>query len=234
MYKSILAAALCLGIAISSPAMADETKMQRVISLTGQGQIRLAPDLAIVTAGVVTEAEAASGALAANAKAMQTVLEALKSAGIDEKDTQTSNFSVQPRYDYSRDGKPPVLTGYAVSNNVTITVRKVDNLGRILDQLVSSGSNQIQGVQFSIEDPTAAQDEARRLAIADARRKAELYATASNVTLGNVLTISEGVATEPRPIVRARMVAEGMVAETPIAVGEQTLTIDVNVTWEIN
>jgi hypothetical protein len=142
---------------------------------------------------------------------------------------------VQPRYDYNNDGRPPRLVGYDVSNNVTVTVRQLDGLGKVLDQVVQSGSNQINGIQFDIANPQDATDEARKLAVADARRKAEIYAAAGGVKLGDIVSISEGVAYQPpAPIMRAKaMRAEAMDAAPPIAQGEQTLGVDVNIVWEI-
>ena len=216
--------------ATATPAFSQEMKMPRVISLTGHGESRMAPDMAVVSAGVASEAATAAEALKANTEAMNKVMAALKSAGIAERDIQTSNFSVQPRYDYGNNSQPR-LTGYVVSNTVTVSVRKMDSLGALLDQLVQSGSNQINGVSFDVTDPQAALDEARKLALADATRKAKLYAEAAGVTLGPIMSVAEGQRFEPPVPMRSKaMMAESAV---PVAAGEQVLAIDVNVVWEI-
>ncbi len=215
-------------------AHAEETKMPRTISLVGHADVRVAPDLAVVTAGVLKQAATAAEALAANTAAMAAVMEALKSGGIAPKDIQTSNFMVAPRYDYGDNSQPPKLTGYDVSNNVTVTVRKIDALGGLLDTLVNAGSNQINGISFQVSQPGNAMDEARKLATADATRKAKLYAMAMHVELGPVLSLSEGVAyAPPAPMLKTMRAGAEMSSDVPVAAGEQTLSIDVNVTWEI-
>lgn len=208
--------------------------MPRIISLTGHGEVRSAPDLAYVTSGVVTQGATAAEALAANTTAMNDLFAALKSSGIEDKDIQTSNFSVQPRYDY-QNGQAPKLVGYDVTNNVTVTLRKIDGLGPLLDKLVQNGSNQISGVTFDVAKPEDAMDEARKLATADATRKAKVYAQAMGIELGPVMQVSEGSAVQPpMPMVRGTMMKADMAAApVPVAAGEQSIAVDVNVIWEI-
>lgn len=236
MHRFTLAAsALAALLFAASPSLADEVKMPRTISLSGHGEVKAAPDMAIVTTGVSTQAATAADALAANTTAMTALFAALKAAGIAEKDMQTSNFMIQPRYDYNDGKQPPLLVGYDVSNNVTVTVRQVDGLGALLDTVVKAGSNQINGISFDVSKPTEALDEARRLAAADATRKAKLYAETMGVTLGPVLSISEGVSYQP-PVPMLRTAAAPMAdaaRPVPVAAGEQTLAMDVNITWEI-
>ncbi len=234
MLRNILPAALISLAALSAPALAEEMKMPRTISLTGHGEVRQAPDLAIVTVGVMKQGATAAEALAANTEAMANVMAALKTAGIEARDIQTSNFMVAPRYDYNDNTQPPKLTGYDVSNNVTVTVRKLGQLGGLLDTLVKAGSNQVNGVQFDIANPEAALDGARKAATADAARKAKLYAEAMSVGLGPVLSISEGVNEAPPVPVRMKaMRGAEMSSDVPIATGEQVLSVDVNIAWEI-
>lgn len=236
MHRFTLAAsALAALLFAASPSLADEVKMPRTISLSGHGEVKAAPDMAIVTTGVSTQAATAADALAANTTAMTALFAALKAAGIAEKDMQTSNFMIQPRYDYNDGKQPPLLVGYDVSNNVTVTVRQVDGLGALLDTVIKAGSNQINGISFDVSKPTEALDEARRLAAADATRKAKLYAETMGVTLGPVLSISEGVSYQP-PVPMLRTAAAPMAdaaRPVPVAAGEQTLAMDVNITWEI-
>lgn len=235
MQRFMLAAsALAVFLAAASPSFADEVKMPRTISLSGHGEVKSAPDLAVVTTGVMTQGVTAADALAANTTAMTSLFAALKEAGIAEKDMQTSNFMIQPRYDYNDGKQPPVLLGYDVSNNVTVIVRKLDGLGALLDKVVQAGSNQINGIAFDVSKPTEALDEARKLATADATRKAKLYADAMGVKLGPVLAINEASYQPPPQMLRtsAAPMADGA-RPVPVAAGELTLAVDVSINWEI-
>ena len=140
MLKTLFAAStMTLAAACLTPALADDGKLVRSISLSGHGEVRMAPDLAVVTVGVMSSAATAREAPDANTKAMQGVMASLTAAGIEARDIQTSNFSVNPRYDYGQNNaQPPKVIGYDVSNNVSVTVRKLDSLGAVLDQVVSS------------------------------------------------------------------------------------------------
>lgn len=234
MFRSLLAAlALMFAAATFTPAFAGDDKMPRTISLTGHGEMRMAPDLAVVTLGVLSQSAVAAEALAANTRSMQAILAALKDAGIAAKDVQTSNFMVQPRYNYNNEGRAPELVGYDVSNTVTVTIRKLDTLGGVLDKVVSSGSNQINGIMFGIDKPDFALDQARKLAVADARRKADVYAAAGGVQLGGILTISEGSYAPPPVPMAGKVMRAEMAADVPIAQGEQVLAVDVNIAWEL-
>ena len=176
---ALLASALA---ALAMPAFAEDAKLVRSIAISGHGEVRGRPDLAVVTIGVLRTADTARAALDANNAAMAEIIAALKTAGISANDIQTTNFSVNPRTSYGASGsEPPKVQGYDVSNNVTITVRKLETLGAVLDQAVSTGSNQINGVAFAFAKPEPMTDEARKLAVADARRKAQLYVTAAGV-----------------------------------------------------
>lgn len=235
MQRMSFAAAAVLGLlAAVSPALADGGKMPRIISLTGHGEVRSTPDIAFITSGVVSQGATAADALTANTKAMTDLFAALKDAGLEDKDIQTSNFSVQPRYDFSN-GQSPKLVGYDVSNNVTIKLKKIDTMGALLDKLVQSGSNQITGVSFDVSKPEEAMDQARKLATQDATRKAKLYAQAMGIELGNVMQVSEGSSAQPSsvPFVRGAAMMKADAAPVPVAAGEQTLAADVNIIWEI-
>ena len=231
---TLAAAALAATLTAASPALSEDTRMPRLISLSGHGEMRMAPDMAFVTTGVLSQGGTAAEALAANTAAMNALFAALTGAGIAEKDVQTSNFFVQPRYNF-QDGKAPELIGYDVSNTVTVIVRKIGDLGPLLDKVVQAGSNQINGIGFEVSKPDAALDEARKLATADATRKAKIYAEAMGVSLGRVMSISEGVNYQPpMPMARGKvMMADAAAAPVPVAAGEQTLSVDVNITWEI-
>ena len=236
--KSVFVAGLfALTMATAVPAIAEDNTMHRLMTLNGHGEVRKAPDMAFINIGVTTTAETAKQALADNTTKMTAVLATIKSAGVEDKDIQTSDFAINPRIDYGNNSssppQPPRTIGYDVTNNVSLSVRKIETLGELLDKVVESGSNQINGIQFSVSDPDIALDKARTVAVADARRKAELYAKAAGVTLGDIVSISEASA-GPGPVVmraKAAMMAEG--APAPIAGGEQTLSMDVNITWSI-
>ncbi len=234
MFKAVVVLSVLACFAIS-PVFAEEAKPMRTIQVTGHGEVHQAPDFAIVTTGVVTSAADAKAALAANTKAMTALLAELKAASVADKDVQTSNFSVQPQYDYGQNnGQPPKITGYQVSNTVTVTLRKLDSVGEVLDKLVSSGSNQVGGISFSIADPQAAQDEARKAAMADALRRATVITSAAGVKLGVITSLSEGGDDAPQPVVMMRaksMAADG--APVPVAQGEQIIGADINATWTI-
>lgn len=206
--------------------------------LSGEGTASAAPDMAVVTSGVVSQGDTARAALDANTAAMQKLIDSLKAAGIEAKDIQTSGFSVQPRYVYSQrnDGQqePPRIVGYEVRNNVTVRVRDLSKLGAILDSAVTEGSNQIDGLSFDISNKAALLDEARRKAFADAKAKAEIYAQAAGVKLGRLRDLSEtgGAFPPPRPVMM-RMEAAKAQADVPVERGEQELQVNITVTWEI-
>ena len=215
----------------AGPALAD-TDFPAAISVTGEANISVAPDLAQIDGGVASEAKTAREASEANNAAMTKVLQALKGAGIEEKDVQTSHLSLQPQYASSAPSRPgpSVIVGYRASNRVTIKLRDVTKLAGVIDTLVSAGANEIGGINFTVSQASKLLDEARERAVADARRKAEIYAKAAGVTLGAPLSISEAGAPVV-PLFRGK--AMPMAAATPVAQGEETLSVSVNVTWAI-
>ena len=216
----------------ATPARADD-KPPRQMTLQGRGEVSARPDMATVSIGVIRQAKTAREALDTNTAAMQEVLASLKVQGFEDKDIQTSNFSVSPRYTYEKDGAPPKIDGYEVSNQLTVTVRDLKKLGTLLDKAVTDGSNQVTGVAFSIARPEPLADEARKLAVKDALRKARVFADTAQVTLGPITQIAEqGGYRPPQPYAKTmRMAAEA--APVPIAEGEQTVEIEVSITWEI-
>ena len=234
MLKLIASSALVFLLALG-PAFSDEGKMNRLISMTGHGEVRAVPDVAQISLGVASYDKTARDALTANSKAMASLIDVLVKAGIEKRDMSTSNFNVGPRYvNTSNDGSTPAkIDGYDVTNTIIVYVRKVDMLGEILDKAVSAGSNQIYGISFSVSDADKKIDQARKDALADARRKAELYAAAGGFALGNVVSISEGGGQGPIPMVMARSAKAEMAADVPLANGEQTLGVDVSAVWEI-
>jgi len=209
------------------------------ISVTGTGQIFARPDMAQISMGVTTEAPTASAALAQNNDKMSALMKALASKGVPERDVLTSNFSVFPEYRHDpspmsspQERRLPTIIGYRVNNEVHVRIRKLEDLGGILDEVIRSGANQVHGISFSIAEPAPVLDEARKKAVADARRKAELLAAASGTRLGKVLYINEGGGIMPPP--RPMMMMEARAASSvPIASGEQEMSASVNVVYAI-
>ena len=233
--KRIVLALACT-VACIGPAAAQEKSGELIPSITvvGTGQVESKPDQAEITIGVMTEAETASDALQDNTGKMKRLMEELERLGIDEKDIQTSNFSVSPRYAHDPKGRrAPEIDGYQVSNQVQIKVRKLSGLGRVLDDLISSGANQVHGISFSLGDSTNTMDDARRKAMADARRKAELYAKAARVELGRPLLIQEQVQGQPRPPMPYMRMAAAESDAVPISPGELTTSAQIHVTYAI-
>lgn len=211
------------------------------ISIEGRGEVTAAPDMAQINSGITTQGATAREALDANSAAMAELIAELKAAGIEARDIQTSGFSVNPNYVYTdeRDENgyslPPKINGYQVANTVTVTVRALDTLGAILDKSVTIGANTINGVTFAVADPSELYDEARKAAFADARDKAELYATAAGGTLDEINSISESQGfNSPQPVAMYSMRAEAASADVPVEGGELTFSINVNVQWELD
>ncbi len=226
------AAALLLVVAgaTAGPA-ASEDKMQRMITITASGSVPAKPDIARIQSGVVTEAKTAKDALSSNNAAMQKLIDALKQAGVAAADLQTSSINVSPRYAQNKDGRAPQIDGYSVHNDLSVIVRDIEKLGDILDKLVTLGANQVGGLSFDIAKPGKLRDEARKAAIAEAHRQASLYAEAAGVTLGEVLTISEGAASAPAPIVMRGRAA--LASSVPIEQGSQLVEVEVTVAWAL-
>jgi hypothetical protein len=227
--------ALAAEAALPTLAFADMDD-KRMIVIAGRGEASAAPDMAQVRVGVVSENETAAETVADNTKAMSKLFDVLDDLNIDEKDIQTSNFSVQPRYKKysgSNQGRDEI-DGYRVFNQLTVKVRDLDRLGAVLDGMISKGqANQLNGVAFSIAEPEPLLDQARANAVGDALRKASLYAAAAQVELGEILIIQEGGSAMPRPMYQAMGRAEIASADVPIAAGENTLMASVSLTFEI-
>lgn len=201
-----------------------------ILDVTAEGRTTRVPDLATIRAGVLSQAATASAALADNGARMNRVLDALKRAGIAERDVQTSAVGLSPQYRYA-ENQPPVLTGYQATNTVAVRFRAIARAGPILDALVQEGANQIDGPNLSIDNPDAALDEARTDAIRRARARAELYARAAGLTVTRVVSIAEAgenAGGAPPPMVFARAV-RGESADTAIVAGERAVTASVTV-----
>lgn len=239
---ALLLAAGLAGLFGGAPAAAQTvmTPDEPSISVTGEGLVRGQPDMAVINAGVVTQAKTAREALSENSAAMSRMTEALRGEGIDRRDLQTAGFFVEPVYsqpppDY--DGSQsfePEIVGYRVRNELTLRIRNLSRVGALLDQVVSLGANSISGPTFSVADPTGLKDQARRAAMRDAIRKGQLYAQAANVSLGAITRIEENVFQPPQPLPMAAMAREAAAdSAVPIEAGELAFEAQVNVTWRI-
>jgi uncharacterized protein YggE len=223
------AALVTLLLALAGAAAAQEPPRQ--ITVQGAAEADAVPDLATVTAGVDTRAETAAAALADNSETMTAIFAAIDAAGIERRDVQTSQLTLNPVYEPYRDDAeaPPAVVAYEASNLVTVRVRAVDSLGAVIDALAQAGANRLQGVSFEVADPKPHLDAAREQAVADARARAELYARAAGVALGPVVSIRETVEV-PGPIM---MRAEAASDAPPIAAGTVTLAAQVEVVYAI-
>jgi uncharacterized protein len=221
-------------IMIARPGMAaDDNKTERLVTVSATGSVVAVPDTAYITAGVLTEADTAREALSRNNSASARLIDGLKAAGIAAKDIQTSQLNVQPRYTQPKDGRPATVNGYAVSNQVRITVRDVKRLGEVLDQAVTLGANQVHGIAFEVSSAESLKDDARKAAMQNARRRAELYATAAGAQLGQVLRISEEVVDAGRRFDGGGVKFRAATAAAPVEPGSQTLEVEVHVTYAL-
>lgn len=213
---------------------ANSIQPETTLSVSASGEISRSPDIATIMAGVQTDADTASAAMSQNAASMEGVYNALEAAGVAARDMQTSNLSLQPRYDYSnQDGTPPRVTGYTASNQLSVTVRNLDNLGTTMDAIVQQGGNTISGLQFSLDDPTEARNEARRQAIQTAVKRANLYAQETGYRVARIVTINEQSSDgyQPQPMMAMR--AGSADASTRVSRGEVNYSVTVDVTFEL-
>ena len=216
---------------LATPAPA-QTIPPPAISVTGEANVSVAPDQAQIDGGVTSDARTAREASEANNAAMSKVLLALKGAGIDGKDYQTSRLSLQPQFATpSKNSERPGIVSFRASNRVMVRIRDVTKVASVIDALVTAGANEIGGINFTVTQASKHLDEAREKAIADARRKAEIYAKAAGVTLGEPISISEEGAAVP--VFRSKVAAPMAASAAPVAPGEEQLSVTVNVSWAI-
>lgn len=231
---AILVSALVIA---ASPAVAQDAPQTATLTAEGTGAALATPDTAIINIGVTSRAETPSEALAANSADMQTVIDTIRAAGVDEADISTSGFSISPIYPNNSSGPRPIegggeqpsrIVGYTVTNQVTVRIRDLDASGDVLDQVVAAGANQINGIRFDFAEPQPMQDEAMANAIADARRKAEIMAEAAGVELIRIISVS-AYGGGPQPQFEMMRAANSV----PIVAGEQAITANATITFEI-
>ncbi len=225
---------LWIALLAAWPIAASGEGHERRLTVTGLGLVEVVPDMATVRLGVASEARGAREAIDENSRAMAAILERLRAAEIEERDIQTSNFSVSPRYDYNRQsGETPRITGFIAQNMVAVRVRDLDRLGTILDEVARDGANSFNGLSFGLQERAPAEDAARAAAVAEARRKAELYAGAAGVTLGAVMTLSESGGAAPQPMMMAVQSMRAASDAVPVAAGELTVSARVTIVYAI-
>jgi hypothetical protein len=204
-----------------------------LLSVAAQAEARRAPDIANVSAGVVTQAADANTAMRQNADQMAKVVAAIRAAGVAERDVQTAGVNLNPQYRYA-ENQPPSITGYQASNTVNVIVRDIAKLGRILDALVATGANQVNGPSFDIDQKEPVLDEARRAALDKARKRADMYAQSLGLHVRRIVSIDEtGGMSIPRPMPMMAMAKMARDEATPISPGENVLSVNLNVIFEL-
>lgn len=204
------------------------------LNLSAYGEVRAAPDMATISFGVVTEATTAAEAMQMNATRMNQVMAALRRAGIEARDVQTSGLNLSAQYDYVQN-EPPRLRGYQASNQVTVIINDLTKVGATADAVVAAGVNQINGIGFGLKDPSAAENQARLMAVRNLQAKATLYAEALGVELAGIRSLSEGGGYSPQPPVmfaRAEMAMDSG-GSTPVAAGQLTVRIDITGVYDL-
>jgi len=219
----------------ASPANAQQppSPPEARIIVLGEGSVGAVPDFAQVRSGVTTRAKTANEAVEINSKLMAAVTAALLSWGIQQKDIQTAQFSVQPVYESAAPNTPAKLTGFSASNQVNLKIRELARVGEIVDRLIAVGATDVESVEFLHSDSSKLLDHAREAAMADARRKAELYAQAAGLSLGGVAWLTEDSSYAPPVGMKAMRAPAGLAASVPISPGEDTLQVRVTVGYDI-
>ena len=221
--------ALFLGSVLCSAALASDTAR---ITVTGEGTVEAKPDMATISVGVTTEGTTAAEAMAANSVQLGAVLEQLRATGIEERDLQTSGLSLNPNWQQPQGEVTPRIVGYLAMNQLTVRVRDLDALGGVLDRTIQDGANTFNGLTFGLADPVPALNEARKLAVADAMARARLLTDAAGLTLGPVVSITEGGASIPMPMFRT---ADAEFARAvPVAAGEISTSASVTMVFELS
>jgi uncharacterized protein len=231
---ALVLALTVLPTSLSAQPRLIEYNADRWIEVSGEGSVRAKPDFAQVTLGVTTTGKDAREAMAANAKSANALVALIKSEGVAPADIQTSDLSISPMFSNQppAQASTPTIIGYSVSNNVTVTVRDISSLGALLDKAVAAGANAIYGIGYGENDPSALLDKARPLAVADARRKAEIYALAGGAKIGRLMELTEEAGARPVAFA-ARTYAQGAAAPTPIEAGQDKLTVTIMARFEL-
>ena len=239
LQRLLLASALAIGTVAMTTASAQSPSPPiaapsdgTLLSVSASAEATRVPDVATLSTGVVTQAADANAALKANSAQMNKVVAAIRAAGIAERDIQTSGININPQYRYA-ENQPPTITGYQASNTVNIKVRDIAKLGEVLDALVASGANQVNGPSFEIDQPEAAYDEARQAALKKAQARAEMYAKSLGLRVRRIVSISEGGGFRPPMPMMKAMAMDARAESAPVAPGETTLSANLDVVFEL-
>ena len=227
-------AAAPAALAQTATPAADSLFRATTFNLSAYGETKVAPDMATITLGVMTEGKTAAEAMQANATRMNAVMASLRKAGIADKDIQTSNLNLNAQYKY-QENQPPLLVGYQASNNVTVTVQDLKKLGPAVDATVSAGANQVQGISFGLKDPTTAENAAREAAVKALAAKADLYGKATGYRVARLVSLSEGGGYTPQPPMPMMAYAakrEMADAGTSVSGGELKVRVDITGLYE--
>lgn len=229
-----MACMLFTAIPVAAQPVGNPTQIMGTrLDVAAEGSVNRAPDIAMISAGVVTQAPTAAAAMQENASRMAATVAALKSSGVADRDIQTASINLSPQYRYA-ENKAPEITGYQASNQVSVRFRDIKRAGAILDALVKQGANQINGPVLSVEKADAALDEARVAAIKSARARADLYAQAAGLRVKRIISISEAQSYMPPPYPVPMMAARAeKAADTALEPGEQKLSVNVSVSFEL-
>jgi len=236
-FLVILSGLLVMGILAactstpSQPASTTTTATPRTLVATGSGEVYITPDIAYINVGVHTEADDVSTALTNNNTQSQAISTTLTGLGVDVKDIQTSSFNVYPMTTYAPDGSVSKKF-FAVDNTVYVTVRDLNSLGKLLDAVVKSGANTINGITFDVQDKDAATSQARDLAIQKAKTEAAEIAKSAGVTLGDLQTISVSTSGSATPVYDAKAIGGGG-SSVPVSAGQMVISIDASLTYAI-
>ena len=229
--KNVLFAAVLAACTMGGLAAAGEDLRQ--ITVTGEGQLAVAPDQAVITLGVTKEASEADAAMAAVSKEMSAVVAALRGAGIDPADLQTRQVLLQPIWSKTGSlvsGTAHKITGFSASNNLALKVRNLDQLGPVLDLVLKAGANQFQGLSFGVADLEEVKDQMRDAAVADGIRKARQLAKAAQMILGPVRMISDHDQGGGRPMMAMEMARSSAM---PIEAGELNYSHSVQMVFDL-
>ncbi len=231
-----LAALFLLITPLSTPVSAQTPGIigngpARTLTLSATGSVDTKPDMASINTGIETEAVRARDALDDNNEIMARMMKSLKDAGLEDRDIATTHFNIAPRYQHFKNGRAAKIVGYRVTSSLRITVRNLDNTGRILDRLVTLGSNRISGIRFGLSHPDRERDKARLLAMRKVLDRADLYARAAHVRLGPITSISEQTTRTPPRAVSFRTARA--LSAVPLAPGQQKTSVTVHVTWAL-
>ena len=233
----LLSLSLALGASMTAQAQTVPAVVANdatLLNISAQAEARRVPDVATLSAGVVTQAVDGNTAMRENAVQMDKVMAAIKAAGIAERDIQTSGINLNPQYRYA-DNEAPKTIGYKASNTVSLKVRDIAKLGKVLDALAAQGANQINGPSFEIDQPEPVYDEARLAALKKAQARAQTYAKSLGLQVRRIVSISENSngGFRPMPMMRAMSAGAAMDKATPVAPGESTVSVNLDVVFEL-